>query len=727
MAQLEGYVSKLISRDLKTGKVIAKVLVNEQTYVVRGFSFGLSEKSDILAFGEFVHDDSFGKVFQAEDLRILVAGDAEGIAKYLTAHVKGLGPAKAQLLAETFGKDVFLKLETDVPSIANLPRFGKASALKISQAWIAHREEYSAEDTDALTFLMRHDLTKRKAEKIYEKYGPKTKKFIQENPYRIIKDLPGFSFKTADKLAKALGVAPESSFRIRAGILFLVETAVMAGSCGIPVSQVTEEGEKLMEVPGALIAELMTALIDTNALIADFSKGEFCVFLPFIYSTEQALANNILRLMNAKSNFQLNDIEQHLKTQCALLPFPLDPVQREAIESCLANTFSIVTGPPGSGKTTILKVTLDTLEAAGLKSICLAAPTGKAAIRMKESTGREARTLHRTLGVKFGKFIFNKNNQMPYDVIVLDEWSMADIFIAKAVFEAIKSGAKVIVVGDADQIPSVGAGKVLADMVESGVIAFVKLKGVYRQEGASAILLNAFRVNEGKAPVNMKGKLEFKLIENTDIKETHDLIVKQVRDSYSLGYDPIKDVQVITPMHMGLIGTEALNKELQRLLNPFPKKKMMFQGTTYGIGDKVIQGKNDKERDIFNGEIGFVVDIYDGGQALLVEYPGRTIRYDSQNIFQLNLAYAITTHRSQGSEAPMVVGPVSMAHFIMLKRNLLYTMMTRARKHLVLIGDPKAIWIACKTSQVEDRFSKLVDFLKAGVRQAEAGQSEFVF
>lgn len=727
MAQIEGCVLKLISRDTATGKVVAKVQVGDHSCTVRGFSFGLSEKSDILAFGEFIKDESYGKVFQAEDIRILVAGDSAGIAKYLTAHVKGLGPAKAQVLAETFGKDVFLKLETDVPSIIALPGFGKASALKISQAWIAHREEYSAEDTDSLTFLMRHDLTKRKAEKIYEKYGPRTKKLIQENPYRIIKDLPGFSFKTADKLAKALGVALESSFRIRAGIIFLVEEALLAGSCGVPLSQVTEQGEALLGIPEALVAEMMTNLIDTNALIMDFSKGEICVFLPFIFSTEQALANNILRLRNARSNFELQNITKHLDEQCGKLPFPLDPVQRKAIESCLNNTLSIVTGPPGSGKTTILKVTLDTLEAAGLHTICLAAPTGKAAIRMKESTGREAKTLHRTLGVKFGKFIFNKNNQLPYEVVVVDEWSMADIFIAKAVFEAIKSGARVIVVGDADQIPSVGAGKVLADMVESGVIPFVKLTGVYRQEGASAILLNAFRVNEGKAPVNMKGKPEFKFMESVDIKETHDLIVRQVRDSFSLGYDPIKDVQVITPMHMGLIGTESLNKELQRLLNPFPKKKMMYQGTLFGIGDKVIQGKNDKERDIFNGEIGFVSDIQDGGQALLVEYPGRTIRYDSQNLFHLSLAYAITTHRSQGSEAPMVVGPVSMAHFIMLKRNLLYTMMTRARKHLVLIGDPKAVWIACKTSQVEDRFSKLVDFLKAGVRQAEEGQGEFAF
>ncbi len=567
-----------------------------------------------------------------------------------------------------------------------------------------------------MVFLHSHGVGTSRAVRIFKTYGPEAIAIISENPYRLAADIRGIGFLTADRIASTLGIEKTAMVRARAGIGYTLAEALDDGHCGLPVSELAPGAAKLLDIPEPLVREALGLELAAGTVVEEPVGGAPCVFLAGLHAAEKTIAARIRSLAGGRVPWKAVDAEKAVPWVEAKLSMTLAPSQVEAVRLAVASKFLVITGGPGVGKTTLLNAVLSIL---GVRQVrmALCAPTGRAAKRLSETTGLEARTIHRLLEVdpRSGGFKRQESHPLACDLLVVDETSMVDVPLMHALLRAVPPHAAVILVGDVDQLPSVGPGQVLADVIDSGAVPVVRLTEVFRQASESRIIVNAHRINHGEMPeATPSGEAsDFYVSEIEDPEQGAARLLQIVRERIParFGLDPVRDVQVLCPMNRGALGARALNLALQQLLNPGSEPRVERFGWVFAPGDKVMQVENDYDKDVYNGDLGFVSAIDLEASELVVDFDGRPVVYGFSDLDQLVLAYATTIHKAQGSEYPAVVIPVSTQHYPMLRRNLVYTGVTRGRKLVVLVAQRKALAIAVAGRQARRRWSKLGEWL----------------
>jgi exodeoxyribonuclease V alpha subunit len=588
---------------------------------------------------------------------------------------------------------------------------GLVRAKRITDAWAEQKII-----REIMVFLHSNGVGTARAVRIYKTYGADAVQVMTENPYRLARDIRGIGFKTADAIAMKLGVEKTAMIRVRAGISYALTEAMDDGHCGLPTTDLVPLAEELLEVgAGPIRTALDLELADGN-VVADSLGETDCIFLASLYRAEQAIAERLLALSRAKLPWDSIDADKALPWIEHRISLELAPSQKAAVRLALASKVLVITGGPGVGKTTIVNAILRILAAKTVK-LLLCAPTGRAAKRLNETTGQEAKTIHRLLEVdpKGGGFKRNVENPLDCDLLVLDETSMVDVSLMHALLKAVPETAALLVVGDVDQLPSVGPGQILADMITSGAVPVVRLTEVFRQAAQSRIITSAHRINQGSIPDLGKpeGDSDFYFVQADDSETAVPRIIELVktRIPQRFGLDPIRDIQVLCPMNRGGVGARSLNIELQAALNPAGERKVERFGWTFAPGDKVMQIENDYDKEVYNGDIGYIDDVDPEAGELTASFDGRAVTYGFGELDTLVPAYAATIHKSQGSEYPAVVIPVMTQHYTMLQRNLLYTGVTRGKKLVVLVGQKKAVAIAVRSISGRRRWSKLREWL----------------
>jgi exodeoxyribonuclease V alpha subunit len=724
---LSGSVKRLTFRSDETGYFVAQVTVGNKEKTVVGTAPVINEGEQLEAKGSWV-SSNWGPQFKATEVHLSTPTMLDGILKYLSTAIEGIGPGFAKKMVDAFGEDVFDVIEKEPERLADVKGIGKKRA---AACIAAYNEQKSIREI--MVFLHQVGLSRNRAKRVFDAYGNDAVDKIKKNPYVLCRDIWGVGFSTADGVARKQGIASDSEYRVRAGILHVLKEAANQGSCGLPVQLVLEQASELLEVGYDRIEECIGFEIEAEGLVRDQAAGVDCLFLPTIYQAEKSIARILLRHAARPLARPLTDIDDCILHAELQTDITLEATQRDAVRLALTNQVAVITGGPGTGKSTITRIILSALNDAGLEP-ALCAPTGKAAKRAAEATGFEAKTLHRTLEIdNKGHFKRTEDNPIEAGVLVIDELSMVDVKMFHAVIRAVAAGTRVLLIGDVDQLPSVGPGKVLADILDSRVLPTVRLTQVFRQAATSDIIRNAHKVNRGEVPdVGWEAGSDFCFNTFAPLDESEAAkracrekieteLLRLAQSMYKLGYDPIRDVQVLAPMRRGPLGSLNLNIKLREILNPHPDTELKFGDTTYGTGDKVMQLRNNYDKDVFNGDIGYIASIDVKTRAVAVEYEGRPlVVYKSSELDEITLAYAFTIHKSQGSEFPVVIMPLDLGHFTMLKRNLVYTAITRAKKLMVMVGQKKAATIAVKNSQIDERYSRLCEWLRAGAPMLEA-------
>lgn len=730
--RLSGVVSILTYRNSENGYFVARVEVDGKEKTVTGFTPDINLGEVISAKGKWV-SSKWGPQFKADAVTMSAPRTNGGVVKYLSHAIDGIGKAFAQKLVDIHGEKIFDIIENDPSQLMGIKGIGKK---KVEALVNGYAEKKGMREIEV--FLFKLGLSPARAKRVFAKYGSKSVEKLKANPYLLCQDIWGIGFKTADDAARKQGIPRDSEFRIRAAIFHLLREAEDSGSCGTPVDKLMESASSLLGLDYLPILAVLENELEAGEVVKASTRsnregGELvpCYFSSRVYNTERAIARRLLAhsarvVAKPVADPDLATFEVELD-----LNLMLETVQRDAVRTALLSQVCVITGGPGTGKTTITKVILKCLEEAGLKQLLLCAPTGKAAKRAEESTGYGAATVHRVLGVqRDGSFKFNENNPLDADVVVMDESSMTDIYVFLAVLKALPAHARLLIIGDVDQLPSVGSGKVLADIIDSGAFPTVRLTQVFRQAADSDIILNAHRINRGEMPERRNGlDSDFHFVEfnpknpdsEEDKEEARQAIFKEIirlaRDMYKRGFDPIRDVQVLSPMRRGSVGTAALCKALQAALNPNPSAALEYGDTKWGVGDKVMQIRNNYDRGALNGDIGYIVAVDPVAKLVEVKFDTLTSVYKVADLDEVVLAYAFTTHKSQGSEFPVVIMPVELGHFVMLRRNLVYTGVTRAKKLFVGVGQRKALQIAVAHGQNEDRWTLLRYWLAEALPQ----------
>ena len=582
---------------------------------------------------------------------------------------------------------------------------------------------------EIMIFLHSHGVGTSRAVRIYKTYGNDAVQLMSENPYRLAKDIRGIGFKTADAIASRLGIEKTAMIRVRAGISYALTEALNDGHCGLPVNELSSLAEKLLEVPAALIETAMALELAEKTIVRDSVEETECVFLAGLYQSEKGIAERILRLVAGKPSWPEIDGAKAIDWLATKSSFALADSQKQAVELALRSKVLVITGGPGVGKTTIVNSILRILKAKNVEML-LCAPTGRAAKRMSEATEHEAKTIHRLLEVdpQSGGFRKDQDNPLDTDLLVVDEASMIDVPLMHALVKAVPSRAALLVVGDIDQLPSVGPGQVLADLIASGAVPVVRLTEVFRQAAQSRIVTMAHRINKGEMPEFEKpeGGSDYYFVEANEPERAVEVIMELVRERIPkrFGLDPIRDIQILCPMNRGGLGARSLNIDLQKALNPPGQEKIEKFGSTFAPKDKVMQIANDYDKEVYNGDLGFITKIDAEAGEIEVNFDGREIAYESGELDSLVLAYATTIHKAQGSEYPAVILPVTTQHYPMLQRNLLYTGLTRGKRLVVLVGQRKAVAIAVRNVSGRKRWSKLREWLRAVPRGGGMGGNE---
>ncbi len=662
--------------------------------------------------GELVRDPRHGEQFRASVLVPLDPSTIDGLEKYLgSGIIPGIGPGFARRIVERFGLATLEVLDREPGRLAEVPGLGARRTEEVKRAWSAKRAM-----ADVMLLLQAHGASASLASRIFATYGDQAATVVQRSPYRLAMDVRGVGFKTADGLARSLGIRGDHPERAQAGVLHVLETRADAGHVVTPRAALADQTAALLSIDAAHPDSAIGALWGQGRVVVE----DDAVSLARLHRAEVELASGLVRLLGAP-------VVEPLPFEAAIADFArearveLAPEQRAAIAAAARHRVVVVTGGPGVGKTTIVRAILLLLRRAHLP-VALAAPTGRAAKRLAEATATEASTLHRLLEVDPQTQRFQRDAAHPLDVgaVIVDELSMVDVGLAAALVAAIPTSARLIAVGDADQLPSVGPGAVLRDLVESGVVPVVRLEHVFRQAAESGIVANAHRIHAGLAPVGATdAEGDFFVITRSDPAAAaalvRELVVERIPQRFRLAAPA--EVQVLTPMHRGPLGTQALNAALQAALNP-RGVALTAHGQTLRVGDKVMQTRNDYTRDVFNGDIGRVEAVDAESRAVVVAFEGRSVSYEDTDLDELVLAYATTIHKSQGSEYPAVVIPLLATHFVMLSRNLVYTAVTRARRLCVLVVDPRAIGLALAETRRDDRATRLAERLRGALLSA---------
>ena len=724
---IKGYVEHVLFYNEENGYTVAKIVPDDQTEVsaldtwdhtitVVGVMPPLEYEAYMEFMGEWVTNPRYGKQFKAQVATPIQPTSLEGIARFISENVPSVGPKSAERIVEHFGTDTLDVLDNDPELIHEVPKLTQRMRENIIQYWKSDRA-----DRKTMIYLLGYGISKSYAERIYQEYGLDTIGVVESNPYKLAEDVDGIGFKKADQIARNKGIEFDNPNRIRAGILYALSQLVNNGHTYAPQDVLMQTSSELLDVDNfdLIEQELAKNLLEGNLkqerLVDEDGNTIEGIYLPMYYHSERGAARLMKILINTPSKILNNsdevDWEELLEELSQENSVELNDQQQSAVQAALISKVSILTGGPGTGKTTTLQMVIHALEELGYE-YALASPTGRAAKRLQEATEREARTIHRLLGfTPQGGFQYDEDQPLDIDMLIVDEASMIDIVLFYNMLKAVKSTTHLMLVGDIDQLPSVGAGNVLNDVIDSGVAKVTRLTHIFRQHDKSYIVVNAHRVNEGEMPFTDNQSDDFYFFGATDPQQAADLVVDIVNNRIpkNFGYDPLYDVQVIAPMYRGQAGVNMLNTNLQQALNGGSHlAEKNFKGRIFRIKDKVMQTKNNYDKDVFNGDIGYIHSIDYDDKKLNVTIDGYYVEYDWADAEQLIHAYCISTHRSQGSEYPVVVMPVLTQHYMMLQRNLIYTAITRAKKMVVLVGDRRAIGMAVNNNQVAERYSALL-------------------
>jgi exodeoxyribonuclease V alpha subunit len=712
---LAGLVERVTYHNSENGFCVlrAKVRGHRDVVTVVGHAAAIAAGEWITASGNWVNDRTHGQQFKARFLRTSPPTSADGIEKYLSSGmIRGVGPVYAKKLVRAFGEKVFDVIEATPDRLREVDGIGPVRAASILAAWAEQKAV-----REIMVFLHSHGVGTARAVRIFKTYGADAIQVMTENPYRLARDIRGIGFKTADAIAMKLGIEKTAIVRVRAGISYALTEAMDEGHCGLPTDELVPLAEKLLEVPPQLIRTALDLELQEGTVIADRVGETPCVFLAGLHRAERTIAERLTRLANSTLPWPWIDPDKALPWVEQRMGLGLAESQVAAIRLALMSKVLVMTGGPGVGKTTIIKAILRILSAKGVR-LLLCAPTGRAAKRMTEATGFEAKTIHRLLEVdpKGGGFKRGDDNPLACDLLVVDEASMVDVMLMQALMKAVPDKAALLIVGDIDQLPSVGPGQVLADVIASGAVPVVRLTEVFRQAAQSRIITSAHHINQGSIPDLSQHSTDsdfyFVQADDPEIAVARIIELVKTRIPKRFGVDPIRDIQVLCPMNRGGVGARSLNIELQAALNPASDYKVERFGWTFAPGDKVMQIENDYDKDVYNGDIGNIESINPADGELVANFDGRAVSYGFGELDMLVPAYAATIHKSQGSEYPAVVIPIMTQHYAMLQRNLLYTGVTRGKKLVVLVGQKKAVAIAVRNVSGRRRWSKLQEWLR---------------
>lgn len=664
--------------------------------------------------GEWVKHPKFGQQFKATTYKTVAPTEISGIEKFLASGaINGIGPAMAKKIVAEFGEKTLEIIAKSPNELLKVPGIGKKTAEKISTSYLEQSEL-----TEIMVWLENHGISNTYAGKIFAKYGSFAIDIMEKDIYRLFQDIEGIGFLTADKLAFNLGIQRDDKRRIISGIDYALMQLCNNGHCCIPEMALVDKTAKILQVNNQIIFTILKERIDNGSLNTEVVGGETLIYPPYLYYAEKKVAMRLLQLQQATEPLSEDNLSLFIKVWEKDNQIQLAQKQKEAIKACLHHRVLVLTGGPGTGKTTVIKGILSILKAQGLK-IRLAAPTGRATKRLSETTGQKALTIHRLLeannlaqddNLQLG-FSKDIDDQLDADVIILDEVSMVDIVLMHHFLNAVPDGCRIILVGDTDQLPAVGPGSVLKDIIRSQKIPAIRLDEIFRQAQTSMIIQNAHIINAGRLPDLRKQYSDFVFYElNDDTSITQKILDLCTKDLPHEGFDVLKDVQILSPMHRFLCGVENLNLILQEQLNPKKNQdELKYSSQTFRVGDKVMHIRNNYQKNVFNGDIGFIQDI--NNEKLTVDYFDHIVTYEKNELNELTLAYASSVHKSQGSEYKVVIIPLSTSHYIMLQRNLLYTAITRAKQKVIIIGSKKALMTAIQSNRTQKRYTLLAERL----------------
>ncbi|MEY8525950.1 ATP-dependent RecD-like DNA helicase [Bacteroides xylanisolvens] len=706
MIKIRAVIEHITYQNSENGYSILKGKVKDHNDLVTlvGTMLEVPVGSVLLCEGDWKIDRKYGKQFIVQSFEEVMPATVYGIEKYLgSGLVKGIGPKFAQLIVRQFGTDTIEVIETDIERLYEVPGIGKKRVEKIRESW-----EKQKDIKNVMLFLQGYGVSTAYAAKIYRCYGKESIDKVNENPYRLADDIWGIGFKTADGIANKMGYEKNDLRRCKSGLTYTLSQLSDEGHVYAEQEQLLKSAMELLEADQDPIVQAMKEMVETEQLIMD---GDV-IYLPPFYYAEIGTANNLKGLMNCMGK-KAAPIQPNMEAITLQTGIEYDEVQVAAIRQAVNSKVMVLTGGPGTGKTTTTQGIIAALKTMGY-SILLAAPTGRAAKRMSEATGMEAKTIHRLLEYNPADgYKRNDENPLEGDVLIVDECSMIDILLMNNLVKALPETMHLILVGDIDQLPSVGAGNVLRDIIDSERVPVVRLTRIFRQAQTSRIVMSAHAINEGKFPDISNGKdTDFFFIKNDDADAVATAIVDLVKNRLPKGYHmPLSKIQVLTPMQRGVVGSANLNLILQEALNP-TKEGLSRGGYNFRKGDRVMQIRNNYDKEVFNGDLGYIESVNQEDRTLMVNFEERLVEYEVSELDELSLAYATTIHKAQGSEYPIVVMPVLMKHYVMLQRNLIYTGITRAKKVCVLIGSTKALAYAIHNLTVSNRNTKLKERLQ---------------
>lgn len=725
MITIEGIVETVVFRNDDNGYTICKLRCDKEVVTIVGTIPFINESQEYSVQGEWTVHPKFGKQFKIESIHEIIPTTTSGIEKYLASGViEGIGKVTAKKIVEFFGEDTIKILDSNIEKLEEIPGIGKKRINTIMKSYLEQRVT-----KDIIIFFQSYGITVNMAMKIYKKFGVNCINIVKDNPYILTEYISGIGFRTADSIAKSLGIEKDSLFRIKSGVIYIINEFCAIGNTFIPMDRLRDKGMKLLEINSEKFDEGVYELIIDGKIKVEVVDNIDAVYSMSYLYLEMSVTRKIVELATTNYDKLSLNVNEKIKDFESKANIKLANSQKEAIEGAFFNGIEVITGGPGTGKTTIINCIVSIFESLGLK-VFMAAPTGRAAKRMAEATGREAKTIHRLLEI--GSYseeevdeIENETSAIECDVLIVDEASMVDISLMNALLKAMQVGTRLIIVGDVDQLPSVGPGNVLRDIIESDAVKVVRLNEIFRQGQESMIVQNAHLINEGKMPILNTKNSDFYLERAADSEVMLEKIIGLVKTrlpKFNVEWDSVRDIQVLSPMRKGIMGIDNLNIQLQQVLNPKSKDKdeVEIKDMIFRVGDKVMQIKNnytlkwsknnssEEGKGVFNGDVGYITEISEDEDKITVCFEDdKIVEYEESDLDEITLAYAVTIHKSQGSEFPVVIMPMFMGPPLLMNRNLLYTGITRAKKLVVLVGNSKVVEFMKDNNRSFERYSGL--------------------